>query len=77
MSPGEWIAGIIGLLTGIGWLSWLTYRIGRRDQELSKAQADVNGVGRKVRGTLGLLIVWEDLEPKERRKRASDLQEGK
>jgi hypothetical protein len=91
MSPGEWIA--LGALETplLVWLMTLSYKVGirerdnqamkeslaQREREIVKAQKDNDGIARKVRGVLGLMADWSDLDEKERRHRAIEMLEGK
>lgn len=76
MGASEWIAVASAGGAALVWLVALSFQIGRRERDISKAMRDADGVAKKARGTLNLLAQWEDLEPKERRRRAIDLLEG-
>lgn len=85
MKIADWIA-VIGLVgAAFAWLTALTFRLGRRDSNISGAIAELratqqrqgDGLGKKARGTLSILAQWEDLDEKERRRRAVELLEGK
>ena len=85
MTPGEWIAAVVAAGGAFSWLTALTFRMGRRDSNISTAISELratqqrqgDGFGKKVRGTLSILAQWEDLDAKERRRRAVELLEGK
>jgi hypothetical protein len=77
VTPGEWIALGIGEGGVLAYLLRLSYKVGLRERDITKAQKDNDGLGKKSRGTLGLLADWEDLTPAERRHRAIELLEGK
>jgi hypothetical protein len=77
MTPGEWIALGCGEGAAVAWLLHLSFKVGAAIESSNKAKKDADGIAKKVRGALGLIIEMPDLDDKEIRHRATELLEGK